>query len=225
VSGRLRELTEEFRTVFAGRGNLIDSLIPPIVFLVANPLLGFDYAAWGSLIVALLIGVLRLIRGQSLRYALGGLGAVLLAILAVRVLDSAEGYFLPGVISGALTALLCGVSVAVRRPLVAWTSHFARRWPREWYWHPRVRPVYSEVTLAWMVFFIIRLLPQVLLLGAAQSALLGIVQLLTGWPATILLLAASYIYGTWRLPRLGGPSVEEFKAEAEPPWRGQRRGF
>ena len=53
----------------------------------------------------------------------------------------------------------------------------------------------------------------------------GYVQLLTGWPATILLLIASYLYGTWRLRKLGGPSVEEFKAGTEPPWEGQQRGF
>jgi len=39
------------------------------------------------------------------------------------------------------------------------------------------------------------------------------------------LLVISYLYGTWRLRHLKGPSVEEFKAGAEPPWTGQRRGF
>jgi hypothetical protein len=38
-------------------------------------------------------------------------------------------------------------------------------------------------------------------------------------------LIASYLYGTWRLRNLGGPSVEEFKSGAEPPWEGQQRGF
>jgi hypothetical protein len=38
-------------------------------------------------------------------------------------------------------------------------------------------------------------------------------------------LIASYLYGTWRLGTLGGPSVEEFKPGAEPPWEGQQRGF
>jgi hypothetical protein len=46
-----------------------------------------------------------------------------------------------------------------------------------------------------------------------------------GWPATILLLAVSYLYGTWRLRNLEGPSVEEFREETEPPWEGQQRGF
>jgi hypothetical protein len=74
VKAKLRELVEEFRAVFAGRSNLADSVIPPIIFLVVNPLLGFDYAVWGSLLISLLVSLLRLSRGQSLKYALGGLG-------------------------------------------------------------------------------------------------------------------------------------------------------
>jgi len=225
VKAKLRELVEEFRAVFAGRSNLADSVIPPIIFLVVNPLLGFDCAVWGSLLISLLVSLFRLSRGQSLKYALGGLGGVILAILAAKLLNRAEGYFLPGVITGILTAVICGVSVVAGRPLVAWTSHIVRRWPLDWYWHPKVRPAYSEVTLVWMLFFVIRLLPQLFLIGKAQSEILGIIQVATGWPATIALLATSYIYGTWRLRKMGGPSVEEFRSGVEPPWRGQRRGF
>jgi UPF0716 family protein affecting phage T7 exclusion len=51
------------------------------------------------------------------------------------------------------------------------------------------------------------------------------VVLVTGWPLTVLLLILTYVYGLWRLQRLGGPSVDEFRAAAPPPWVGQRRGF
>ena len=103
MKAKLRELVQEFRTVFAGRSNLADSVIPPIIFLIANPLLGFGYAVWGSLLVSVLVCLFRLSKRQPLRYALGGLGGVILAILAARVLNRAEAYFLPGVITGVLT--------------------------------------------------------------------------------------------------------------------------
>ena len=38
-------------------------------------------------------------------------------------------------------------------------------------------------------------------------------------------LIFSYIYGSWRLKNLGGPSVEEFNENKLPPWEGQIRGF
>jgi hypothetical protein len=225
VASRLRELAEEFRTVFAGRGNLADSVVPLLVFLLVNALAGFDYAAWSALALAALIAAIRLIRGQSLRYAFGGLGAIVVAILLARLLDSATGVFLPNIITDILTIVACGASAIAGRPLVAWTSHLARRWPLDWYWHPRVRPAYTEVTAAWAVFFALKLLPQVLLFRGARATTLAVVNVLTGWPATIVLLALSYLYGIWRLQQLRGPSVEEFKAGAEPPWSGQRRGF
>ena len=43
--------------------------------------------------------------------------------------------------------------------------------------------------------------------------------------ATIALLVLSYLYGTWRLPSLQGPSVEEYRKGVEAPWKSQRRGF
>jgi len=222
---KFRELVEEFRTVVAGRSNLADSIVPPIIFLIVNALLGFDYAVWGSLVVALIITIVRLRRRQPLGYAFGGLGGVLLAILIARWLGRAEGYFLPGIVTGGVSVVVSVVSVLVGRPLVAWTSYVARRWPLDWYWHPKVRPAYSEVTVAWAFFFAARLLLQLALFQSQAANLLAFIQALTGWPTTIVLLVLSYLYGTWRLGHLGGPSVQEFSKGAEPPWQGQRRGF
>jgi len=58
---KFRELVEEFRTVFAGRSNLADSIIPPAIFVIVNAVLGFEAATWGSLGVALAWGA----SGQS----------------------------------------------------------------------------------------------------------------------------------------------------------------
>jgi hypothetical protein len=218
-------VTEEFRTVVAGRSNIIDAVLPPVVFLILNVFTPFEVATWGSLAVALILSGFRLIRGQPWGYALGGLGATILAILAARLSNQAQGFFLPNLINGGLTVLLCLGSVIVRRPLVALTSHLARGWPLKWYWHPRVRPAYGEVTLAWTVFFAVRLALQWVLLREAEAAIFGLLSVIMGWPATILLLVLSYLYGTWRLRNLRGPSVEEFEQGSEPPWEGQQRGF
>lgn len=224
-TGKFRELMEEFGTVFTGRGNIIDSIVPPLIFVVINALFGLEYAIWGSLALALLIIMVRLGRRQSLRNAIGGLGGVAFAILVAMLLGRAEGYFLPAIITGGLTIVVCVVSVVVGRPLVAWTSHLARRWPLDWYWHPKVRPAYSEVTWLWALFFAMRLFLQIAFFQGEAPVLLAVFNVVASWPATIALLVSSYLYGTWRLQRLRGPSVEEFKEGAEPPWTGQRRGF
>lgn len=224
-NSRIQELWQELRTVLAGRQGLLDALLPPLAFLIANATLGFNWALWISLALAVLIALWRLLRKQSLWYALGGVAGVGLAVLLARWLGGSEGYFLPGLISGLGTVILCLVSVAAKRPLVAWTSHLTRRWPLDWYWHPKVRPAYSEVTLAWAVFFSLRTYLQYLLFEQGAGQTLGWVQLLTGWPAILILLVFSYLYGLWRLDNLNGPSVKEFQRGDPPPWEGQQRGF
>ena len=221
---RARELLEEFRSV-AGKVGLLDTILPPILFLLLNGLADFTAAMIGALGLSVLIAVLRLRRGQSLVYALGGMGSVGLAIALALLLGRSEGYFLPGIVNGGLTVALALVSLLIRKPMVAWTSYMARRWPLDWYWHEQVRPAYTEVTVAWLAFFAIRLFWQVTLFQNNAVDQLAFVNALTGWPATIALLVFSYLYGTWRLARLGGPSVEEFRSGAPAPWSGQRRGF
>lgn len=225
AQSKSRELLEELRTVFAGRSPVLDAILPPIVFLLVNGLAGFQAAMWSALSLALVTAGLRLLRRQSLAYSLAGVGGAAVAIAAVWILGRSEGFFLPGLVSGSLTLLLTLASLVFRRPLVAWTSFIARRWPLDWYWHPQVRPAYSETTFAWVVFFAARLILQVSIFQSQDVTLLALANLITGWPFTILLLVLSYLYGTWRLARLGGPSVEEFQNHTPPPWQGQRRGF
>jgi hypothetical protein len=225
VESKVQELWEEFRAVFTGRGNLIDTILPPIAFVALNALVSFEVALWGAVGLALIFSVLRLVRRQPVRYALGGLAGVILAVLIAGLVGRAEGFFLPNILSGVGTILLMLISLVARRPLVAWTSYLARRWPRNWYWHPQVRPAYSEVTWLWLVVFVLRVSLQWAVYQRSEPTLLAATNLLTGWPTTIVLLIASYLYGTWRLRVLAGPSVEEFKTGAQPPWTGQRRGF
>ena len=219
------ELLAELRTVVFTRNQWLDSFLPPIVFIILNSLTDLTIALVGAFIIALLIGIYRLIRRQPWIYALGGIGGVFLAGLIAWIVGGAQGYFLPGIVSGAVTTVLCLVSVLFKRPVVAWTSYITRRWPLDWYWHPKVLPAYSEVTIFWAIFFALRTFLQFELFQRQAASALGVVQLLTGWPALIILLVASYLYGMWRLRTLGGPSVEEFKSGSEPPWQGQKRGF
>jgi len=224
-NSRFQEIKSELQSVLTGRGNWLDTILPPLIFILLNAIFGFNYAVWGALGVAVIFSIYRLVKRQPVRYALGGVGGVLLAVIIASLTGRAEAYFLPGIIIGLITVIACAVSLILKRPLVAYTSYITRRWPLDWYWHPRVRPAYSEVTLAWAVFFGLRTFLQFELFQDQAASSLGIFQLLSGWPATILLLIASYLYGLWRLGNLAGPSVEEFKQGTPPPWEGQKRGF
>jgi len=107
---KARELLEEFRAV-AGKVGLLDTILPPILFLLLNRLAGFTAAMIGALGLSVLIALLRLRRGQSLLYALAGMGSVGLAIALALLLGRSEGFFLPGIVNGGLTVALALVSL------------------------------------------------------------------------------------------------------------------
>ncbi|MBM3137246.1 MAG: DUF3159 domain-containing protein [Chloroflexi bacterium] len=220
-----KELLEEFKSVFSGSNTLLDSALPPLLFLIINAIFGFQAAMISSLVMGAAITGLRIARGQKIWYALGGVGAAGLAIGLRYILNSTTAFFLPTLINGGLTTLILLVSILIKRPAVAFTSALTRRWPLEWYWHPKVRPAYAEVTAIWVVFSGIKLAIQALLYQRDRFILLAYFIFFSGWPALILLLAISYIYGLKRLDSLQGPSVEEFKNNELPPWKGQQRGF
>ena len=77
----------------------------------------------------------------------------------------------------------------------------------------------------WAAFIAGRLMAQYSLYQQGNAILLGWTNVLLGWPVTIVVLVISYLYGIWRLAKLGGPSVEEFISHQPAPWKGQKRGF
>jgi hypothetical protein len=159
--------------VFSSRGNVVDSIVPPVVFLSVNALGRFDIALGAALLSAAAFSALRLLRRQPLRWAIGGLMGVVVAVLIARLLGRAEGFFVPSLITGSVTVTLCLVSILIRRPMVAWTSALARGWPWQWYWHRRVRPAYTEVTWLWALYFGLRLFFQLELFRSQSAELLG----------------------------------------------------
>jgi len=220
-----KELIEEFKSIFSGSNSLLDSFLPPLLFLVINAVFGFHQALWASLGFGMVITALRLLRRQKIAFALGGLGAALFAIGLRYFLNSSKAFFLPTLINDSLIMLALLVSIIVNRPAVAFTSALTRRWPLNWYWHERIRPAYAEVTYFWVVYYALKLLILYMVYRQGNLYRLAIINFISGWPALILLLTISYIYGQKRLRKLKGPSVQEFIQNIPPPWQSQKRGF
>ena len=220
---RKNEILEELKAVLSGK--TVDALLPPLVFVLVNSILGLEAAAIAAVLFALLIGFLRLMRRQSLSYALGGLTMVILAAALAFLTRDATNYFIPAIVGSALLLFLTLASLLAGKPLAAWASHLTRGWPLDWFWRRDIKPAYVEVTWFWALILLARLTVQIILYQAGDAARLAWANILLGWPVTILILIATYIYGIWRLSRLGGPGVDEFQAGANPPWRGQKRGF
>jgi hypothetical protein len=219
------QMLEDMQQIFLERNKLLDTILPPFIFMAANTLWSLLPALWLALGIGLLIMVVRITKRQSLLFALTGYAGILLAVLIAWQLSRAAGYFLPNIVINAAIILLGLISLIADRPVFAWMSSAAHKWPRDWYWHPDVLPAYREVTLGWGVFLLLRLLLQIYFYRLNAVNMLGTFQVLTGAPSTILLLMISYFYGVWRLKQLQGPGIEEFEIGLPPPWRGHKGGF
>jgi len=225
VVNKLAEIWGELKTVFTGRGSLFDSIIPPLFFLTLNGFWGLQVGTWGALISVAIISTIRLIQNQSVWFALAGLFTALLAVGLADWFDRQEAYYLPQMLNDLVFILVFIASLFFKKPIAAYTSYLTRGWPLEWYWQPKVRPAYMEVTMVWTLLFSLRLAIQFSLYLKGQASSLAWLDLLLGWPFMILVLIASYLYGNWRLHRLSGPSFEEWKNHTPPPWQSQQRGF
>jgi len=220
---KLKEILQELKTVLTG--TTLDALLPPILFAILNAIFGLEIAAIGALVLSLGLGVFRLIRNQRWLYALVGLLLAGLASGLGLLTKNAGNYFIPSIVTSALLTLAALISNLLGKPLAAWASHLTRGWPLDWFWREDIKPAYRDVTWAWTVFFLLRLFLQIYLYSSGRVDTLAWTETLLSWPVTILVLVLSYVYGIWRLRRLGGPGVDEFQEGKAPPWEGQTRGF
>ena len=218
-----QEIMDELKSVISGK--TFDAVLPPLIFVLTNNIFNINIAAILALGLAALIALRRFFKSENWFYALGGfLGTGLAAGLAL-ISRTATGYFIPGIITSILILIIAIISLVLQKPLAAWASHLTRGWPLEWFWRDDIKPAYQEVTIFWAILFAIRLTIQLLLFRAGDATRLVWANTLLGWPVTISVLILSYIYGIWRLKKLGGPGVDEFKAGKESPWEGQKKGF
>lgn len=217
------EIIEELKTVLSSK--TIDAILPPLFFVIINRVVSLNAAAVTAISVAVIIGVIRLVKKQPWKYALGGLFLVSLASGLSFITKSAASYFIPAIISSSVLIILALGSLIIGKPLAAWASHLTRGWPLEWFWRKDVKPAYREVTWFWTAFLFMRLFVQITLYRIGETTNLTWANILLGWPFTITILIFSYIYGIWRLRNLGGPGVHEYQEDKEPPWEGQKRGF
>lgn len=223
MNKKLEEIFEELKLVISVK--TIDSIIPPLIFLISNRFFNLQIAVFNAVLFISIIGIIRLFKKQSIKYALGGLFLVLVASTLAYITKSTAGYFIPAIINSSILFLLSLLSNLIGKPLAAWASHLTRGWPLKWFWRKDVKPAYREVTWFWTVFLLIRLILQLILFKLAEKTGLTWINIILGWPFTIIVLIFSYLYGIWRLKNLNGPSVDEFKNDIDPPWEGQSKGF
>ncbi|OJF93592.1 DUF3159 domain-containing protein [Alkalibacterium sp. 20] len=220
---KVREWGEQLALVFQKK--TIDAIFPPLIFFLTNQLGSLEFASGITLLYLLLLIIYRIVRGHTKRYALVGVGGVLLSIGFSLLSGDAINYYLPGIISTGLIATACVVSLIAHRPLASLLSHISRGWPIDWYMRDDIRPAYRNVTLLWAGYFLLKLFIQTSLFLRGNFSVYFYINTIMGWPMNIILLISTYVLGIKGLKKLSGPSVDEFLNEENPPYEGQQKGF
>lgn len=219
----MKEILEELLQVF--KGKTLDVLLPPLLFFVLYSVFDLLIAVVGSIVLSGIFFVHRIHKKDPLIYTISGLLGVVLTSVFTYLSNNASNFFLPDIIATSSLIVVTIISLVWKRPIASYVSHITRGWDYQWFQLETVKPAYTEVSMFWLAFFVMRLITEVYLYNYSTVEDLVIANIVLGLPITIVVLVISYVYGIYRLHTLGGPGVDEFMDGKEPPYRGQTRGF
>jgi hypothetical protein len=169
---------------------IAESALPPVAFVTTYTIAGSEPAgaAWVALGIGGALALARIVRGQTVQYALTGLAGVAIAALVVSLTGRAEDYFLPGLFANAGYAAACLISILIGRPAVGILLGVLRGEGREMGWRadPALLRIYSLLTWIWVVLFSLRVAVQLPLYLAGEVVALGTARVAMGIPLTAL---------------------------------------
>ncbi|BBY26926.1 DUF3159 domain-containing protein [Mycolicibacterium sediminis] len=195
-----------------GVSGLVAGAVPTIAYVITNAVAGLDAAVVVAVCASIGLIVLRRVRRQSIQPAVSGLLGVGVAALIAFYTGSAEGYFLPGIWVSLVMAVVCAVSILVRRPLVGvvWNL-LTSTGPRQSWRSDRITMrAFDVATVAFTAVFAARFLVQDWLYDAGSTGWLAFARIAMGYPLVGLALLVTY----WAVRRARRRSSAAAEVEA-----------
>ena len=173
-----------------GIRGIAESVLPGLVFLVAFTLTrNLSTALVGSVIMAAVFLVARLIQRTPLTQALAGIAGVALSAFLAMQTGKAENFYLIGFLTNAGYILAMVISIAVRWPVLGLLFGYARNEGVRWRDKPERLRAYRVATWILVGVMAARLMVQLPLYLAEQVDALGTMRLIMGVPL--------YAFGLW----------------------------
>lgn len=196
IVSEIKDDSELLASALGGWAGVIDSGLPFVVFTVAYLVTDRDlettlYASVGT---AAVLAVFRLLRKQSLLQVVSGLIGIAIAAFLAQRTGNAENFFLPGIITNAVYAGVCLISIALHKPLLGYVIQAMRGRDMSWVNDHEEHRLFSTITWLWALIFGIRVAIMFPLFLLGQTAALGTLKLLLGYP-----LFALGIFVTFKL--------------------------
>ena len=201
----IKDDSELLAKVLGGWAGVFDSGLPFVVFTVAYLVTerNLETTLYASVGAAAVLAVLRLVRRQSLQQVFSGLIGVAIAAVIAQRTGNAANFFLPGIITNALYAAACLISITVHKPLLGYVIQAMRGRDMSWVNDPREHSLFSTITWLWTLIFGVRVLIMFPLFLLGQTTALGTLKLLLGYP-----LFALGIFLTFKLLARSKPYLD-----------------
>lgn len=190
-----------------GIRGIAESVLPGLVFLVVFTLTrDLTIALVGSVAVAAVFLVARLIQRTPLTQALAGIAGVALSAFLAMKTGKAENFYTVGFYTNAAYIAAMVVSIAVRWPVLGLLFGYARNEGVRWREMPERLRAYRVATWILVGVMAARLAVQLPLYFAGQVDALGAMRLIMGVPL--------YAFGLWIAWLVSRP-VAEATADAD----------
>jgi hypothetical protein len=165
---------------------IAESALPAAPFVPPSTATGGDTTLAGivAVVLALVLAAARLVRGQTVQYALSGLiGVAFAAFIAART-GKAENFFLPGLLANAAYATAFATSIAVRRPLAGYVTVALHGGSPTGPWRADPAFLKAATRASWIFVFVFagRLAVQLPLYLADALVALGVARVAMGLP-------------------------------------------
>ena len=178
-----------------GSRGLADSSLPGLAFVIAYTASGQDLglAVWTAIGVGAVLFAARVVRRETIQFALAGFVGVAIAAFIAKQTGRAEDFFLPGLFLNLAYAAAYAISILVRWPLIGVIVGPLVGEGMEWRKEPRLVRVYSQASWIWVGMFVLRLAVQLPLYFAGELVALGVAKTAMGFPIFLLAIWLSYL--------------------------------
>lgn len=176
-----------------GISGLIYSSLPVLVFVPVSSAFGLMPAIGAALGVATLILVWRLVRKETVQPAISGFMGVGISALIAYLVGASKGYFLLGIWTSLLWAVVFTLSVVIRRPVVGYIWGWVNAHDRRWREARGAVLAFDAATMVWVAVFASRFVVQHHLYDADQTGWLGVARIAMGWPLTAVAALVTYL--------------------------------
>lgn len=183
------------KKAFGGKMGMADAGLPAICFLIVYTATNsLNPAVIGSVAVAVVMFVIRLLRKETLQHALSGLFGVLVCAAFAKFSGHAQNYYLPGILINLGSFVLFAGTALVRWPIAGLMIGPITGEMTTWRHVPGRLRAFTKATWLLAGLFAVKLAVQVPLYLTHHTTALGVARLALGYPPY---LACLYVAWQW----------------------------